>query len=322
MDKLDMRTVLYNAISLLIDETWDQYDGDSKQEWFEMLQNELGVTAAELEEMGIKITVDGGLETVKEFDEKGYPHELVDNTFGRILEQEAASRLGCGVRFNGFNVTDGEIAYIAEKMKKTPQAFLDVDFIEAFCAEQLYVLRGLDPDKISAMQGELSQLYDELQGAEIYDPGAADNIARVLHMKADALEAYITGKSVEQPGAVTGRDMIYLLSGVHNTRFGADSFAFMFHDKGEALDFKVTDNIVWREDERDEDEWIEYRVAAYQVTGHGFEFVETVYESGFYYASDEIDREAEVSLAQRLESASERSGKADGNSLTEMERDI
>lgn len=54
-----VKTILYNAISLLIDETFEQYD-DSK-EWFAMLQTELGCTKEELEEYGICITKDGGL---------------------------------------------------------------------------------------------------------------------------------------------------------------------------------------------------------------------------------------------------------------------
>ena len=53
-----LRTVLYNAVSLLIDETFEQYD--DSEEWFAMLQNELGSTKEELEELGIKVTVDGG----------------------------------------------------------------------------------------------------------------------------------------------------------------------------------------------------------------------------------------------------------------------
>ena len=53
-----LRTVLYNAVSLLIDETFEQYD--DSEEWFTMLQNELGSTKEELEELGIKVTVDGG----------------------------------------------------------------------------------------------------------------------------------------------------------------------------------------------------------------------------------------------------------------------
>ena len=59
-----LRTVLYNAISLLIDETFEQYD--DSEEWFAMLQNELACTKEELEELGIKITVDGDCSQVQE----------------------------------------------------------------------------------------------------------------------------------------------------------------------------------------------------------------------------------------------------------------
>lgn len=59
-----LRTVLYNAISLLIDETFEQYD--DSEEWFAMLQNELGSTKEELEELGIKVTVDGDCSQVQE----------------------------------------------------------------------------------------------------------------------------------------------------------------------------------------------------------------------------------------------------------------
>ena len=54
-----LKTILYNAISLLIDETFEQYDNE--EEWFEMIQNELGCTKEELEQYGIYITVAGGL---------------------------------------------------------------------------------------------------------------------------------------------------------------------------------------------------------------------------------------------------------------------
>jgi hypothetical protein len=54
-----IKEILYNAISLLIDETFEQYD--DSEEWFAMLQNELGCTKEELEEYGICITKDGGL---------------------------------------------------------------------------------------------------------------------------------------------------------------------------------------------------------------------------------------------------------------------
>lgn len=193
-----MRTVLYNAISLLIDETWDQYDGDSKQEWFDMLQNELGVTAAELEELGIKISVDGGVKSIHTVGDVGYPESYVNNTLGQVLEQEAASCLGCGLKFKGFNVTDAELSVIVEKMKETPQGFIDRDLVDAFCLDNLCVLRGLDPDKVRNMQINISQLYRELEGAEMYDPAAADNIAHVLNKKACEFEEYVAGKSVEE----------------------------------------------------------------------------------------------------------------------------
>ena len=54
-----LKTILYNAISLLIDETFEQYDNE--EEWFEMIQNELRCTKEELEQYGIYITVAGGL---------------------------------------------------------------------------------------------------------------------------------------------------------------------------------------------------------------------------------------------------------------------
>ncbi len=112
----------------------------------------------------------------------------------------------------------------------------------------------------------------------------------------------------KQPALSVNPDIIYLLSGVHNTRFGSDGFAFVFRDKDEALNFKVTDNITWREDERDEDEWIEYRVEEYRETAGQFKFVEAVYESGCYYASDEIDKEAEAVQGARSRGDAEREG--------------
>lgn len=54
-----LRRVLYNAITLLIDETFEQYD--DSEEWFRMILNELGCTKEELAQLGIKITVDGGI---------------------------------------------------------------------------------------------------------------------------------------------------------------------------------------------------------------------------------------------------------------------
>lgn len=54
-----IKTILYNAISLLIDETFEQYD--DSEEWFTMLLNELACTKEDLEQYGIYVTVDGGL---------------------------------------------------------------------------------------------------------------------------------------------------------------------------------------------------------------------------------------------------------------------
>ena len=52
-----LKTILYNSISLLIDETIEKYDDEA--EWLEMLQNELECTKEELAQYGIYITVDG-----------------------------------------------------------------------------------------------------------------------------------------------------------------------------------------------------------------------------------------------------------------------
>lgn len=57
-----IKTILYNAISLLIDETFEQYDDE--QEWFDMMLNELDCTEEELKQYGIRITADGGLWSV------------------------------------------------------------------------------------------------------------------------------------------------------------------------------------------------------------------------------------------------------------------
>ena len=57
-----MKAVLYNAISLLIDETFEQYD--DREEWIAMLYNELGCTENEMKSFGIRITLDGGLTTI------------------------------------------------------------------------------------------------------------------------------------------------------------------------------------------------------------------------------------------------------------------
>ena len=48
-----LETLLYNAISLLIDETYESYaDEDRVTEWFDMMTRELGCTLTELKEYG------------------------------------------------------------------------------------------------------------------------------------------------------------------------------------------------------------------------------------------------------------------------------
>lgn len=56
-----LEVLLYNAISMLIDETF-QYEDSA--EWFDRIQDELGCTAEELETYGIKITMDGEIYTI------------------------------------------------------------------------------------------------------------------------------------------------------------------------------------------------------------------------------------------------------------------
>ena len=46
-----LKTLLYNAISLLVNETYEQYD--DVEEWKAMLENELGCTFEELKQLGI-----------------------------------------------------------------------------------------------------------------------------------------------------------------------------------------------------------------------------------------------------------------------------
>lgn len=57
-----LETVLWNAIICFVDETFEQYD--DTEEWYEMIFNELCCTPEELESLGIKITVDGGIYSV------------------------------------------------------------------------------------------------------------------------------------------------------------------------------------------------------------------------------------------------------------------
>ena len=48
-----LETLLYNAISMLIDETYESYaDEDRVTEWFDMMTRELGCTITELKEYG------------------------------------------------------------------------------------------------------------------------------------------------------------------------------------------------------------------------------------------------------------------------------
>lgn len=58
-----LKTLLYNAISLLVDETYERYsDEDMATEWVDMMTGELGCSLSELEEYGgIKVDVHGNL---------------------------------------------------------------------------------------------------------------------------------------------------------------------------------------------------------------------------------------------------------------------
>ncbi len=48
-----LETLLYNAISMLVDETYESYaDEDRVAEWLDMMTRELGCTVAELKEYG------------------------------------------------------------------------------------------------------------------------------------------------------------------------------------------------------------------------------------------------------------------------------
>lgn len=50
-----LRTLLYNAVSLYVDETIGQYD--DVEEWKAMFENEMDCTIAELKELGVNIMV-------------------------------------------------------------------------------------------------------------------------------------------------------------------------------------------------------------------------------------------------------------------------
>lgn len=50
-----LRTLLCNAIALLVDQTFEQYD--NTDEWKSMIENELGCTMDELRELGVYILI-------------------------------------------------------------------------------------------------------------------------------------------------------------------------------------------------------------------------------------------------------------------------
>ena len=45
-----LETLLYNAISLLVDKTYEEYD--NAEEWLDMMTEELGCSLSELKEYG------------------------------------------------------------------------------------------------------------------------------------------------------------------------------------------------------------------------------------------------------------------------------
>ena len=59
-----LKTLLYNAISMIIDETLNDYlDEDRSTEWLDMMCRELGCTLSELKEYGnINVDVNGNIE--------------------------------------------------------------------------------------------------------------------------------------------------------------------------------------------------------------------------------------------------------------------
>ncbi len=63
-DNARLKTLLYNAITLLVDETLDSYvDEDRPTEWLDMMCRELGCTLSELKEYGgINVDVNGNIE--------------------------------------------------------------------------------------------------------------------------------------------------------------------------------------------------------------------------------------------------------------------
>ena len=59
-----LKTLLYNAISMIIDETLEDYlDEDRSTEWLDMMCRELVCTLSELKEYGnINVDVNGNIE--------------------------------------------------------------------------------------------------------------------------------------------------------------------------------------------------------------------------------------------------------------------
>lgn len=78
--KKDQATLLFKAISLLVDETFEQYD--DSHEWLKMIENELGFTVDEMKELGVVVTVDGGV--YKEYEEKSV--KVMKTPFNEMVE--------------------------------------------------------------------------------------------------------------------------------------------------------------------------------------------------------------------------------------------
>ena len=186
-----IKTVLYNAVSLLIDETWDQYDGDSKQEWFDMLFNNLGVSGSELEAMGIKVTVDGGLKVV---DNVLVQEPVVENSLMSFIEEEVPFRMRECV---GAEITDDECTSLVAALKENTDVLFDYDAVDNFLTEKLDEMRGVDSQKVRAIKGEIHNLRKELNGAAfyVYDEDTVMAIEKRLCELTLRLEACEQGKS-------------------------------------------------------------------------------------------------------------------------------
>lgn len=80
LQKKDQATLLFKAISLLVDETFEQYD--DSHEWLKMIENELSFTVDEMKELGVVVTVDGGV--YKEYEEKSV--KVMKTPFNEMVE--------------------------------------------------------------------------------------------------------------------------------------------------------------------------------------------------------------------------------------------